>query len=54
MYYSETLENDDIKGPLFHIFHQAFYKNFVILVFLNKYTPFVPIFTMIDWKLGPI
>ena len=39
-----TLKNDVIKGPLFHIFHQVFYKNFVILVVWNKYSPFVTIF----------
>ena len=49
-----TLENDVIKGRLFHTFHQAIYKKFVILVFWNKYSPFVPIFIMIDWNLGPV
>ena len=33
-----ALENDVIKEPLFHTFHQTFYKNFVILVFWNKYS----------------
>ena len=42
------LENDIIKVFLIHIFHQAFYKNFVILVFRNEYSPFVPIFLMTD------
>ena len=46
-----TLENVVMKGPLFHTFHHAFYKNFVI-VFWNKYSPFVAIFIMIAWKLG--
>ena len=50
----KTFKNDVIKGPLFHTFHQAFYKTFVILVFWNKKSLFVPIFIMIDWKLGPI
>ena len=49
-----TLKNDVIKGPLFHTFHQAFYKTFVILVFWNKKPLFVPIFIMIDWKLSSI
>ena len=40
-----------MKGPLFYTFHRAFYKNFVI-VFWNKYSPFVAIFIMIAWKLG--
>ena len=42
-----TLENEVIKWPLFHLFHQAFYKNFVIFVFSNKYSPFALIFIMI-------
>ena len=33
-------------------FHQAFYKNFVILVFWKKYSAFVPFFIITDWKLG--
>ena len=49
-----TLENDVIKGLLFHIFHQAFYKYFLILAFSNKYSPFAPIFIMLDSKRGPI
>ena len=49
-----TLENDFIKGPLLHTIHQAFYKNFVILLFWNKRSSFVPIFIMIDWKFGLI
>ena len=49
-----TLENDVIKGLLFHIFHQAFYKYFLILVFWNKYSPFAPIFIMLNSKRGPI
>ena len=49
-----TLENDVVAEPLFHTFHPAFYKNFVILVFWNKYSTFVPIFITINWKLGPI
>ena len=47
-----TLENDVINGPLFDTIHEAFYKNFAILVFWNKYSPFVPVFIMIDWKLA--
>ena len=43
----KTLKYDAIKGPLFHTFHQAFYKNFAISVFRNRYSPFVPIF--IKW-----
>ena len=43
-----TLENDVIKGPLLHIVHQPFYKKFVISVFWNKYSPFVPIFIMAE------
>ena len=49
-----TLENDFIKEPLLHTIHQAFYKNFVILLFWNKRSPFVSIFIMIDWKFGLI
>ena len=49
-----TLENDVIKRLLFHIFHQAFYKYFLILAFWNKYSPFAPIFIMLDSKRGPI
>ena len=51
-----TLENDvvPVKVPLFHTFQQTFLKKFVILVFFNKYSPFVTIFIMIYWKLGPI
>ena len=49
-----TLENDLMKMTLFHIFHKVFYKNFVILVFWNKYSPFLPIFIMIDSKLDAI
>ena len=45
--------DDLIKGPLFYTFHQVFYKNFVILKFWNKSSPFAPIFIMIDWKLDP-
>ena len=41
-----TLENDAIKGP-FHTFHQIFYKDFVLLVFWNKYYSFVPF--SYDW-----
>ena len=52
--FSRTLENDVTKKSLFHTFHQAFYKNFVILVFWNKDSPFGPISIMTDWKLGPI
>ena len=54
--FSRALENDIIKGPLFNTFDQAFYnyKSFVISVFWNKYSSFVPIFIMIDWKLVPI
>ena len=43
-----TLENNAIKGPQFHTFHQALYKDFVILVFSSKYSPFLPIFIMTD------
>ena len=49
-----ALENDVKKVTLLHNFHQAFYKNIVILVFWNKYSPFAPIFIIIEWKLGPI
>ena len=48
-----TLENGVIKGHLFLISHQEFHKNFVILVFRNKYYLFLSIFIMIDWKLSP-
>ena len=41
------LENDFIRRPRFHTFHQIFYKNVVILVFWNKYFPLVPIFIMV-------
>ena len=49
-----ALENDVLNGARSHTFHQAFYKNFVTLLFWNKYSPFVSISIMIDWKLGPI
>ena len=54
IYYSETvLKNFGvIKGIFFHLFHQAYYKNFVILVLCSKYSAFVPIFMIIDWKLA--
>ena len=45
-----TLKNEVIKGPLSHMFHQAFYKTFVNLRFWNKESSFAPIFIMIDWK----
>ena len=36
------------------IFHQAFYKNLLILMFWNKYYEFITISITIDWKFGPI
>ena len=50
----KTFENGIIRGPLFHTLHKELFKYFVILRFWNKYSPFVPIFIMPDWKLFPI
>ena len=55
MYYFETVLKNlgkwRLQGPLFHTFHQTFYKNFVIFVFWSKYSPFAPILIMIDCNL---
>ena len=42
------------KGPPFRTFHQALCRDFVILLFWNKYSSFVPILIMTGWKFGPI
>ena len=58
VYYFETVLKNfgkwHHKGVPSHAFHQSFYKDFVVLVFWNKYCPFVTIFIMTDWKPGPI
>ena len=46
--FSRTLENDVIKASLFHIFCEIFFKSFVILVFRNTHSPYIPILIMID------
>ena len=50
----KTLENNVIKGPLFHTYPWALYKKLVILVFWYKYSLFVPIFIATDWKRDQI
>ena len=49
----ETLEKYIIKGLQFHVFYQAFCKNFLILMFWKNYSPLVPNLIMIDKNLAP-